>query len=103
MSGHTPGPWAIGKGYGRHGVDVVGDDGNRAVAGVIGVWKDTHDRDGRFTGIKKVPEGCANLQLIAAAPDLLNALTVLADAAEARGIPCDAARAAIAKATGGAE
>lgn len=39
-------------------------------------------------------------RLIAAAPDLLNALAVLADVAEARGIPCDAARAAIAKATG---
>lgn len=42
----------------------------------------------------------ANAHLIAAAPDLLNALTVLAGAAESMGIPCDAARAAIAKATG---
>lgn len=41
----------------------------------------------------------ANARLIAASPDLLNALTVLADAAESRGIPTDAARAAIAKAT----
>lgn len=39
-------------------------------------------------------------RLIAAAPDLLNALSVLADAAEAMGIPVDAARAALAKAQG---
>jgi hypothetical protein len=32
--------------------------------------------------------------------DLLNALKVLADVAERKGIPCDAARAALAKATG---
>jgi hypothetical protein len=41
----------------------------------------------------------ADATLIAAAPDLLNALKVLADVAERKGIPCDAARAAIAKAT----
>ena len=34
--------------------------------------------------------------------DLFNALSVLADAAEARSIPVDAARAALAKAQGGA-
>ena len=39
----------------------------------------------------------ANARLIAAAPDLLNALTVLVDVAEARGIPCDAAKSAILK------
>lgn len=43
----------------------------------------------------------ADLALILAAPDLLNALTVLIEVAEARGIPCNAAHAAIAKATGG--
>lgn len=50
-----------------------------------------------FTGQAEVE---ANARLIASAPDLLNALSVLADAAESRGIPVDAARAAIAKATG---
>jgi hypothetical protein len=44
----------------------------------------------------------ANARLIAAAPDLLNALTVLADAAEAFGIPVEAARASITRATGAA-
>ena len=43
----------------------------------------------------------ANGQLIAASPDLFNALTVLADACESMGIPVDAARAALAKAEGG--
>jgi len=42
----------------------------------------------------------ANARLIAAAPDLLNALTVFADACERMGIPVDAAKAAIAKARG---
>lgn len=45
-------------------------------------------------------ETIANALLISAAPDLLNALSALADAASALGFPCDAARAAIAKATG---
>ena len=47
-----------------------------------------------------IPQSKADAQLIAAAPDLLNALKVLADVAERKGIPCDAAHAAIAKATG---
>ena len=38
--------------------------------------------------------------LIAAAPDLYNALSVLADVAEQRGIPVDAARSALKKARG---
>lgn len=42
----------------------------------------------------------ANAKLIAAAPDLFNALSVLADACESMGIPVDAARAALAKAEG---
>jgi hypothetical protein len=42
--------------------------------------------------------GDSNINLITAAPDLFNALFVLAAAAEARGIPVDAARAALAKA-----
>lgn len=41
----------------------------------------------------------ADARLIAAAPDLFNALTVLADACASRGIPVDAARLALAKAS----
>jgi hypothetical protein len=43
----------------------------------------------------------ADAKLIAAAPDLLEALMALADVAERKGIPCDAARAVISKAEGG--
>lgn len=58
-----------------------------------------------FPGREHHANWCADvthpdMRLMAAAPDLLNALTVLADAAEAKGIPCDAARTAIARALG---
>jgi len=58
-----------------------------------------------FVRIYEAPltgETAANARLIAAAPDLLNALRCLVDAAVARGIPVNAARSAIAKAEGGA-
>ena len=45
-------------------------------------------------------ENWHDAHLIAAAPDLYNALSVLADAWERKGLPCDAARAALAKARG---
>jgi hypothetical protein len=53
-------------------------------------------------GPPNTEQSAANARLIAAAPELLNALKVLADVAERKGIPCDAAHAAIAKATGAA-
>lgn len=91
----TPGPWSfiarewqLGR---KHSDWVVYDDGHNWIC--LGPsW------DAEFAR-----ESEANARLIAAAPDLLNALTVLADAAEARGIPCDAARAAITRATGETE
>lgn len=70
---HTPGPWALGCGYGMHGVEVVGNAGNRKVCGVIGVDRDVHDKDGRKVASVADPEGAANARLIAAAPDLLAA------------------------------
>lgn len=42
----------------------------------------------------------ANARLIAAAPDLLDALALLAEVAKSQGIPCDTANAAIKKARG---
>lgn len=42
----------------------------------------------------------ANAKLIAAAPELYNALDVLSKVCEDEGIPCDAAKAALAKARG---
>lgn len=74
MSGHTPGPWATGKGYGLHGVEIVGDEGRRAVCGVIGVDRDLYDKAGRKIASEPTPDGWANARLIAAAPDLLEEL-----------------------------
>jgi hypothetical protein len=79
---HTPGTW--------HSNVTAIWSGEKIIAVAYGDDPDCKP-DGRMK---------ANARLIAAAPDLLNALTVLADVAERKGIPCDAARAAIAKATG---
>lgn len=85
---HTPGPWRWVDCGGYHKLETLGgheiaDDGS--ACGEYGGWMASPDEP--------------NARLIAAAPDLLNALSVLADAAEARGIPVDAARAALARAT----
>jgi len=82
---HTPGPWSLEPAW-----------ADRADWAVAIVNRD-HMRDD--WDVCSVHSTEANARLIAAAPDLLNALTVLADAAESRGIPADAARAAIARAT----
>jgi hypothetical protein len=78
---HTIGPWAVAEGSTYCAI--------RTDARVIA--------DMRLVGLHY---NKADATLIAAAPDLLNALKVLADVSERKGIPCDAARAAIAKATG---
>lgn len=81
MADFTPGPWCV----------VLGK--NRSVAPVGGGQRVA------LCNYDNGPTEKANARLIAAAPDLLNALTVLANAAESFGIPVDAARAAITKAT----
>ena len=53
-----------------------------------------------FLAQRKAATDIANANLIAAAPDLYNALSTLADAWERKSLPCDAARAALAKARG---
>lgn len=78
MSKHTPGPWRV-----VNGVQIRSERDQ-----IAKVW------------MMRNGEGNTNARLIAAAPDLLNALTVLADACEQMDIPVDAARAAIAKARG---
>ena len=87
MSGHTPGPWRVEE-YGRY-VVVRGCDGR--IVHEIRI---------------KAPDAPANARLIAASPELLAALIRIVDAMDARDgdeiVPgVDAARQAIAKATGG--
>lgn len=86
MSKYTPGPWFTGFSL-HNGQECIIGDGDSVVCFLtdqtIGC---TYKREDAW--------------LIAAAPDLLNALSVLADAAESRGIPVNAARKAISKAMG---
>jgi hypothetical protein len=58
-----------------------------------GILDDDEYRDG-------IDRKLADAHLVAAAPDLLNTLSALVNVAESKGIRCDAARAAIAKAKG---
>ena len=92
---HTPGPWRVG----RHFTD---DEGYREIAieatvrGVECVPASVALQFANYGGMQE-----ANARLIAAAPDLLEALIDLMDAVE--GVPCGPehkCRAAIAKATG---
>jgi hypothetical protein len=102
VSGHTPGPWEVGAAYGMHGVEVVGDNGNRKVCGVIGVDRDQYDREGRKVANVPNPEGWANARLIAAAPDLLELAECVVSENPDYGYMHGLAVAAIAKATGAA-
>lgn len=98
----TPGPW-LGKetliedsrrGFPFWVGEIIGADGDRIVANLP---------DYRYEP-SEVDEDRANICLIAAAPDLLEALQELLASVE--GVPCGPelkCRAAIAKATGGAE
>lgn len=90
---HTPGPWT--QGTSENGVECVWLDGHtESVRGMgdNGTWIDCNTE--------------ANARLIAAAPDLLEALCTLSELYDAMGAPRGPTRiiadAAIAKATGGA-
>lgn len=87
---HTPGPWAF------------------AVSGTA--FSITADADPVYVGyveipdrMSKVPLAEANARLIAAAPELLAALIQVVAVADRKTVEFDAARAAIAKATGEAK
>lgn len=87
MSAHTPGPW---KNHGRQpNSPGLPHSAVGAKTLLARVYSEAYGDE---------VQEAANARLIAAAPDLLNTLVVLVDVAERRGIPCDAARAAIAKA-----
>jgi hypothetical protein len=71
MNQHTPGPWKFDKEYGNAMDELYGPDG-RAIAAV---WTRrcsvaTHVRE----CYKTDKEGAANIRLIAAAPELLEAM-----------------------------
>jgi len=91
MSAHTAGPWAIDWNVSR--IDVFSSDAATLIATIRrSTPSDGIDADAR-----------ANARLIAAAPELLEALCDLAESVRAAGITgpyLDAADAAIAKATG---
>ena len=82
MSKHTPGPWKI---YSDHSHDVQIEAESTMIA-------DLYTDD--------VPEFMDNALLIAAAPELLEALIDVVRIADRKTTEFDAARAAIAKATG---
>ena len=91
MSEHTPGPWEA---------DGVGSDGSFEIwSGVIS------GKEGAFIICSRNPiehraaASRANARLIAAAPDLLEALQGVLRVADRRTVEFDAAHAAIKKAT----
>lgn len=90
---HTPGPW---KPHFEEAYYVTGPDLGR-VAMMMNL-KGAHGLGGRRSG----DESAANCRLIAAAPDLLEALRRAINVLDATGATdnANAARAAIAKATG---
>lgn len=98
---HTPGPWQLSYlpfADTDNGIDLKGNNGNTLIANFPTPFP--------VEGVAYRPgeEDAANLQLIAAAPELLVALeSLVADWERVHGpIPFDhEARAAIAKATGG--
>ena len=93
MSKHTPGPWQIGKNFGS----VVCDT---PVPGIRG--SDDTEYYGGHLIAESVTE--ANARLIAAAPELLEALQdMVSDHASLSAATLAFARAAIAKATGAPE
>lgn len=95
MAAHTPGPWVTDNSVLRGSVNRL-EEPRRHIALVSDWEKVSGDR----------LENEANARLIAAAPDLLEALKTLVRHAEKCGRSAgvyDTARAAIAKATGGAD
>lgn len=113
MGGHTPGPWVVHPYW--PGVVVPASDASKGRGGAVdpdveaGEYaKEIHNEAGsqfsEYHRSRVMPhEAKANARLIAAAPDLLEALRALLDDPDPRGAPAqvwEQARAAIAKAEG---
>ncbi len=90
MSKHTPGPWAM----------PDSEQGRISKVGVNGGWDGMIATADCGDYARSRSEGFANARLIAAAPDLLEALKDAVRDSESPGQWLDEARAAIAKATG---
>jgi hypothetical protein len=92
---HTPGPWSIWRDF-----NVIADKGTRAIAN-CGGFSNSRNAEADHE------ENVANARLIAAAPDLLEALKemvrleLLLETYGPLDRACNMARAAILKATGG--
>ena len=88
---HTPGPWEsmpVDAGIHRFGIICANDPLGTSANDIAAVW---------LRGGQQKTE--ANARLIAAAPDLLEALQAVVRVADRSTVEFDAARAAIAKAT----
>lgn len=102
---HTPGPWSCLAGYGHHGLAISGPNGE--ALGHVRAFIPSGDVQHGMPVMMKWGEGQANARLIAAAPELLEALRWCAEYAQHAPPELEylhewaaIARAAIAKATG---
>jgi hypothetical protein len=94
---HTPGPWVVTYNSGGYPAQIMAPNGDTGPGGITSVTR------WNAISLPSSIQGFANARLIAAAPDLLEALENLEN--DNGAIPQHAwalAQAAIAKATGGA-
>jgi hypothetical protein len=93
MPEHTPGPWTIDLDYDR--------DGHHGINSEARMWKAVAECSANTLGAAKVSqdEAEANAHLIAAAPELLEALEEVVAISDRKHNAWDKAHAAIAKAT----
>ncbi len=84
MSGHTPGPWLIGEQNGHCGVsiDETSEDGARVATVYLGIVTSAASWGEEHFALPENAEAMANARLIAAAPELLEALRMLLPFAE---------------------
>lgn len=77
MGKHTPGPWECSAGYGNHGLALTGPHGESL--GHVRAFVASGDYARGLPIMQKWSEGQANARLIAAAPELVAALEIIAD------------------------
>ena len=98
MTKHTPAPWEMGPIIASEDIFILADNRKAAIARASNL--ETYANT--FEKLRPLAAECeANARLIAAAPDLLEALKAILDETGGMGGPFTTARAAIAKATGG--